>query len=538
MSVLTFRTFLLVFVVILNNLNVIESNSNDFGKFLSALQSRNDNLKEKQKSPEAVFERIAGDIYKRSAEADSRDIPVVIKTTSTTSEILLDSLLRLSTTCTWLYLFHKTMMSLVKSIGNYLQQINIDHGNVPTNFTLLLPPNCTLNSYEIEIANSVMYPCNIDMDIKKLGGLRSIKKFLWDCVDDTSNLPDLPKSELTRPVQSILFYGPPGCGKSSLALALSKHLNIPIMHITPSMLLRKWLGDTSQLTKAVFSLALKIKPCVVFIDEMDSLFRTRSDTEHSVDRNVKTEFMQLWDQVISSGARVLVIGATNRPEDLDPAIQRRFERSILLGMPDELARIEILKVILRDTKVHTNMDWAHISRATDGYSPSDLLALCKAAAAIPLRDYRRAIVRLNGKLRRLANLQAAGAEKEQGGAGSGSGNATVAGAVCSTSSMVVNTITSSSIATDSTAVTAGVSEGGSGSSARAANTTLPRPTLRPLLLSDFEEAMQSVLPTSWAAKSYGGSNSQEQSNNGGGWSGEDGSWGWNGDDGSDDDSDD
>ena len=96
----------------------------------------------------------------------------------------------------------------------------------------------------------------------------------------------------------------------------------------PSTLLRKWVGDTSQLTRALFTLCHKLQPCILFIDEMDGLFRSRREDDSTVDRQVKTEFMQLWDELSrSSKSRVLVIGATNRPQDLDAAIQRRFERS-------------------------------------------------------------------------------------------------------------------------------------------------------------------------------------------------------------------
>ena len=132
--------------------------------------------------------------------------------------------------------------------------------------------------------------------------------------------------------KGILLYGPQGCGKSALAKALAKSGNIPMLSISPSLLLRKYVGETSQLTRAIFSLAFKIQPCILFIDEMDSLFRERFDDDNVVHRNLKTEFMCFWDQITSSKSLITVIGATNRPQELDSAVQRRFERSYLIGI--------------------------------------------------------------------------------------------------------------------------------------------------------------------------------------------------------------
>eukprot|EP01042_Synura_sphagnicola_P006493 gene6493-8292_t len=98
--------------------------------------------------------------------------------------------------------------------------------------------------------------------------------------------------------------------------------------------------------------------------------------------------MQLWDEIAASPARVTVIGATNRPQDLDAAIQRRFERSFLIGMPNEQDRARIIKILLRGIPVHPRFDYGHAARMTDRYTPSDLVSVCKAAAFIPLNEYR------------------------------------------------------------------------------------------------------------------------------------------------------
>ena len=103
--------------------------------------------------------------------------------------------------------------------------------------------------------------------------------------------------------------------------------------------------------------------------------------------------MQLWDHLLNSNAKVFVLGATNRPQDLDAAIQRRFERSFLIGMPDETARIEIFQLLLRDTPTHKSMDWRQAAKLTEGYSPNDLVQVCKTAVRTPLKEYRSALRR-------------------------------------------------------------------------------------------------------------------------------------------------
>ncbi len=197
---------------------------------------------------------------------------------------------------------------------------------------------------------------------------------------------------LLRPVQGVLLYGPPGCGKTALTRSLGRKRALPIVQISPSTLLRKWVGDTSQLTKAIFTLCHKLQPCILFIDEMDGLFRSRREDDNAVDRQVKTEFMQLWDGLSrSADSRVLVIGATNRPQDLDAAIQRRFERSYLVSMPDERARSSIIRKLLRGGDVQTGpyFDVKACAAMTAGYSPSDIVNLLKTAACIPLRELQR-----------------------------------------------------------------------------------------------------------------------------------------------------
>ena len=237
---------------------------------------------------------------------------------------------------------------LLKTLGNGSSSAV----QIPNELAQRLHPNCSLSSHELELANAIIFPSMIETEFRDIGGLQDVKRGLLDCVVSTSQESTALKfnisSKFIKPARGVLLFGPPGCGKTSLVRALCRRVNQPLLVVQPSTLLRKYVGETSQLVKAIFSLAMKISPCCIFIDEMDSLFRSRRESEQDFDRNLKTEFMQLWDALLSSSSPVVVIGATNRPQDIDAAIQRRFERSFLVGPPNQETRVTIFKVMLRD----------------------------------------------------------------------------------------------------------------------------------------------------------------------------------------------
>ncbi len=253
----------------------------------------------------------------------------------------------------------------------------------------------TLDQYETEILSSLVDPDNIQTDFNDIGGNNDIKddlRVMADVIAQYNETSTISKSSLFTPVDSYLFYGPPGCGKTLMAKAFAKLLNTPMLVITPSLLLRKYIGETSMLTKAIHSLAKKFKRVIIFIDEMDSLFRSRNDNDNSVDRNIKTEFMTIWDDIkATSNSKIMVFACTNRPDDLDPAILRRFERSYLMAKPDLLSRIEIFQVILRDVDRDARLSYQYFAERTEGYSASDIHALCKLAVQKHVNEHKNEI---------------------------------------------------------------------------------------------------------------------------------------------------
>ncbi|KAH0662104.1 hypothetical protein AABB24_010753 [Solanum stoloniferum] len=249
-------------------------------------------------------------------------------------------------------------------------------------------PLIQTNPYEDVIACDVVNPDHIDVEFNSIGGLESIKQALCELVILPMRRPELfSHGKLLGPQKGVLLYGPPGTGKTMLAKAIAKESGAVFINVRISNLMSKWFGDAQKLVAAVFSLAHKLQPAIIFIDEVDSFLGQRKATDHEALTNMKTEFMALWDGFTTDqNARVMVLAATNRPSELDEAILRRLPQAFEIGFPDRKERAEILKVILRGERVEDNIDYDRIASLCDGYTGSDLFELCKKAAYFPIRD--------------------------------------------------------------------------------------------------------------------------------------------------------
>ncbi|KAJ2914621.1 hypothetical protein MD484_g5811, partial [Candolleomyces efflorescens] len=194
----------------------------------------------------------------------------------------------------------------------------------------------------------------------------------------------------TEAIGGILLYGPPGTGKTMLCRALAKSSRAKMLHIKPSDINDMWLGESEKRVTAVFELARRLAPCIIFIDEIDSLFSSRNDGTKSWERNILTEFMQGMDGLRSAkknkDSNVVVVGATNRPFDLDLAVLRRMPRRILVDMPNLSMRKAILASYLKNETLHDDVNLDNLAAQTDGFSGSDLKNLCVAAALSSVKE--------------------------------------------------------------------------------------------------------------------------------------------------------
>ncbi|GER56829.1 P-loop containing nucleoside triphosphatehydrolases superfamily protein [Striga asiatica] len=295
------------------------------------------------------------------------------------------------------------------------------------------------DEYETNFVSAVVPPGEIGVKFDDVGALEDVKKALNELVILPMRRPELfSHGNLLRPCKGILLFGPPGTGKTLLAKALATEAGANFISITGSTLTSKakgsllsfdmihyrkamlydassfvvwflgkmlimnwfmilkirnncivvWFGDAEKLTRALFSFASKLAPVIIFVDEVDSLLGARGGSfEHEATRRMRNEFMAAWDGLRSKDSqRILILGATNRPFDLDDAVIRRLPRRIYVDLPDAQNRLKILKIILDRENLESGFPFDQLANATEGYSGSDLKNLCIAAAYRPVQE--------------------------------------------------------------------------------------------------------------------------------------------------------
>lgn len=221
-----------------------------------------------------------------------------------------------------------------------------------------------------------------------VAGLARAKQALQEAVVLPTLRADIFQG-LRAPVRGILLYGPPGNGKTMLGKALATASQATFFSISAGSLTSKWVGDGEKLVRALFLLAARRQPAIIFVDEADALLGARgSANEHDSLRRLKTEFLVQFDGVAGGADRVVVVAATNRPQELDDAVRRRLSRRIYIPLPDAEGRRAVLRRLLERSAAAklSATDLERLVRATDGYGASDLVALCKEAAMAPIRE--------------------------------------------------------------------------------------------------------------------------------------------------------
>lgn len=183
-------------------------------------------------------------------------------------------------------------------------------------------------------------------------------------------------------VTGALLYGPPGTGKTHLSRAIAKASGSDMLAIDSATMRSKWVGETEKFIKAAFSLSASLFPCVLFIDEADSLFYRRSSHDVSWQRSALAQFLSEMDGLSKTDRAPFVVVATNRPQDLDEAFFRRLPHKIYFKLPEMESRVKILQIFLKKEDLDPLVDLKGFARCSEGYSGSDLRSLCAEAAMV------------------------------------------------------------------------------------------------------------------------------------------------------------
>lgn len=225
---------------------------------------------------------------------------------------------------------------------------------------------------DASVKDFVSHPNNTNA-LEQIGGLHRVKKELMQTVQLPLKYPHVfyGASSPLKPASGVLFHGPPGTGKTMLATAIAAECKVPFMSLHSAALESKWFGESPKLIEAAFRYARQeLSPCIIFFDEIDGLGRSRTESDQSCVYSLKCELLRTMDSIV--GHPVMVLACTNCPQNLDPALRRRFTKCVNVPKPDASARHDILTKLFRDERVVDPALLVSIVESTEGFSGSDL----------------------------------------------------------------------------------------------------------------------------------------------------------------------
>lgn len=280
----------------------------------------------------------------------------------------------------------------MKTLRRYLPEINLEEEKIPTE---------TLEKMEVklddfmaayrEITPTAMREVYVEIPTVKwedVGGLLDVKQELMEAVEWPIKKPEVFKRVGVQPPKGILLYGPPGCGKTMLARAISTESEANFISIKGPEIFSKWVGESEKAIREVFRKGRTAAPSIIFFDELDSVIPRRGMgyADSGASERVISQLLSEMDG-IEALQNVVVIAATNRPDILDPAALRpgRFDRLIYVPAPDERTRLQVLKIHTKGMPLEKDVNLEELVRKTMGYSGADLQAICREAGMIALR---------------------------------------------------------------------------------------------------------------------------------------------------------
>src|SRR3989441_4686937 len=228
----------------------------------------------------------------------------------------------------------------------------------------------------------------IRVTYEEIGGLQVQTKRMREIVELPLRHPEVFQTFGIEPHSGILLYGPPGCGKTLIAKVLASESEANFFIINGPEIMNKYYGETEARRRDIFKEARESSPSIIFIDEIDAIAPKREEAFGDVEKRVVAQLLALMDGMSERG-QVIVLGATNRPESLDPALRRpgRFDREIEIGVPNVEGRLEILQIHTRGMPLSEDIELQELSSELHGYTGADIKALCREAAMKALRRY-------------------------------------------------------------------------------------------------------------------------------------------------------
>lgn len=248
-----------------------------------------------------------------------------------------------------------------------------------------------LNEYELNVASHLVIPSTTGVSWDEIGGLDDIIEEIKETVILPFKHQDIfQRCKLFQPPKGILLYGPPGCGKTMLAKATARAANCAFLNIEIQQLTDKWYGESQKLAAAVFSLAHKLQPAIIFIDEIDVFLQARSDKDHEATAMMKATFMSLWDGLATNkSTKIMVMGATNRAHKIDQAILRRLPIRLHVPLPNAQQRERILSLVLDGENLALDVALQELSEQLHGFSGSDISEMCRYASVARVHEHIR-----------------------------------------------------------------------------------------------------------------------------------------------------
>jgi len=235
-----------------------------------------------------------------------------------------------------------------------------------------------------------------DITYAQIGGLGEQIRELREVIELPLMNPELFQRVGITPPKGCLLYGPPGTGKTLLARAVASQMDANFLKVVSSAIVDKYIGESARLIREMFSYARDHQPCIIFMDEIDAIGGRRFSEGTSADREIQRTLMELLNQMDGFDAlgQVKMIMATNRPDTLDPALLRpgRLDRKIEIPLPNEQARLEIIKIHAAPIAKHGEIDWEAIVKLSDDFNGADLRNVCTEAGMFAIRAERDFVI--------------------------------------------------------------------------------------------------------------------------------------------------